>query len=274
MDKHAKIYIAGHRGLVVSAIARDLLRKGYTNLLPWTRAGMALLRQVRRQRFLGTTCCYPKPTPQPLRKKQLLTGLLDPTNRHYALPKIAGIAMSWCYNRQHGTKYLAAMPTNLYGPGDNYHPENSRVILALIRKFHEAKVRGDKTVTVWGTGTPRRGFLYSDDMADACVYLMNLPADKYLGLLGSDESKAGRFEPPLINIGVGEDVTIRELAETVQRVVGFQGALVVDGSRPDGTLRKLMDVSWLRTNGWVATTSLLAGLGVAYDEFFGRQHAV
>jgi len=159
------------------------------------------------------------------------------------------------------------MPTNLYGPGDNYHPENSHVIPALIRKFHEAKVSGASTVTVWGTGTPKREFLYSDDMADACVFLMNLPDDKYESLLGSDESKTGKFEPPLINIGVGHDVTISELAQTVSATIGFAGAIDFDTSKPDGTPRKLMDVARLHSMGWQAPTNLQAGLQVAYQDF-------
>jgi GDP-L-fucose synthase len=206
----------------------------------------------------------------------LLTGPLEPTNRPYALAKIAGIEMCWSYNRQYGkdggTRYLAAMPTNLYGPGDNYHPTNSHVIPALIRKFHEAKQRGDATVTVWGTGTPRREFLYSDDMADACVFLMNLPDDRYTPLLGSDESVTGRFEPPLVNIGVGEDVTIAELAALVARVVGYTGGIVYDTSKPDGTPRKLMDVGLIHRTGWRASTSLENGLRAACAEF-ARLHA-
>jgi len=321
MDHHAKIYIAGHRGLVGSAIVRNLQAKGYSNLLLRTHAELdltnqaatnaffaqekpdyvflaaakvggihanneypaefirdnlaiqtniihaAYVNQVKRLLFLGSSCIYPKLAPQPMKEEYLLTGPLEPTNRPYALAKIAGIEMCWSYNRQYGTQYLAAMPTNLYGPGDNYHPENSHVIPALIRKFHEAKVRGDKTVTVWGTGTPRREFLYNEDMADACVYLMNLPEDKYIGLLGSDESKTGRFEPPLINIGVGEDMTIRELAETVGRVTGYAGELVFDSSKPDGTMRKLMDISRLRKYGWIPATDLWSGLAIAYAEF-------
>ena len=205
-----------------------------------------------------------------MKESCLLTGPLEPTNRPYALAKIAGIEMCWSYNRQYGTKYLAAMPTNLYGPGDNYHPTNSHVIPALIRKFHEAKQRGDKTVTVWGTGTPRREFLYSDDMADACVFLMNLPDERYAALLGSDESETGRFEPPLVNIGVGEDVTIAELAATVARVVGFDGEIVYDASKPDGTPRKLMDVSLLSRTGWTARTALDAGLRQARAAFVAQ----
>jgi GDP-L-fucose synthase len=206
-----------------------------------------------------------------MRERDLLTGPLEPTNRPYALAKIAGIEMCWSYNRQYGTKYLAAMPTNLYGPGDNYHPTNSHVIPALLRKFHEAKARGDATVTVWGTGTPRREFLYSDDMADACVFLMQLSDDRYSALLGSDESASGRFEPPLVNIGVGDDVTIAELAALVARVVGYGGGIVYDSSKPDGTPRKLMDVGLLNGAGWKASTALEDGLKTAYAEFAAAQ---
>ena len=325
MDKNARIYVAGHRGLVGSAIVRNLQAKGYTNLLLRTHAQVdltnqaavntffaqekpdhvflaaakvggimanniypaefirdnlaiqtnvihaAYVNQVKRLMFLGSSCIYPKLAPQPMKEEYLLTGPLEPTNRPYALAKIAGIEMCWSYNRQYGTQYLAAMPTNLYGPGDNYHPENSHVIPALIRKFHEAKARADKTVTVWGSGTPRREFMYSDDMADACVFLMNLPDEKYESLLGSDESKTGRFEPPLINIGVGEDVTIRELAHVVGQVTSFAGEIVFDASKPDGTARKLMDVSRLHAMGWKAHTALTSGLVAAHAEFSRRQ---
>lgn len=321
MDKNASIYVAGHRGLVGSAIVRNLRQRGYAKLLLRTHAELdltdqqatsaffaqqkpdyvflaaarvggihannaypaefirdnlaiqsniihaAYLNQARRLMFLGSSCIYPRLAPQPLKEEYLLTGPLEPTNRPYALAKIAGIEMCWSYNRQYGTQYLAAMPTNLYGPGDNYHPENSHVIPALIRKFHEAKLRGDSTVTIWGTGTPRREFMYSQDMADACVHLMNLPDDTYRSLLGSDESLTGRFEPPLINIGVGSDVTIRELAETVGRVIGYAGELVFDTSKPDGTMRKLMDVSRLGAIGYAASTPLASGLASAYADF-------
>ena len=321
MDRDARIYVAGHRGLVGSAIVRRLQAAGHNNLLLRTHAELDLtderatraffdetrpevvflaaakvggivanntypaefirdnlaiqtnvihaahLAGVRRLLFLGSSCIYPKHAPQPMKESCLLTGPLEPTNRPYALAKIAGIEMCWSYNRQYGTKFLAAMPTNLYGPGDNYHPTNSHVIPALIRKFHEAKARGDKTVTVWGTGTPRREFLYSDDMADACVFLMNLPDERYGALLGSDESQTGRFEPPLVNIGVGEDVTIAELAATVARVVGFEGGIVFDTSKPDGTPRKLMDVGLINRAGWKARTALESGLKTAYAEF-------
>ncbi|MBC7727441.1 MAG: NAD-dependent epimerase/dehydratase family protein, partial [Microbacteriaceae bacterium] len=217
--------------------------------------------------FLGSSCIYPKLAPQPMKEEHLLTGPLEPTNRPYALAKIAGVEMCWSYNRQYGTRYLAAMPTNLYGPGDNYHPTNSHVIPALIRKFHEAKQRGDASVTVWGTGTPRREFLYSDDMADACVFLMGLSDERYTALLGSDETVTGRFEPPLVNIGVGHDVTIAELADLVRRVVGYAGGIDYDSSQPDGTPRKLMDVGLINAAGWRASTPLDAGLATAYAEF-------
>ncbi len=321
MNLDSCIYIAGHRGLVGSAIVRNLEAKGYTNLIRRTHAELDLTdaaatdaffaaekpeyvflaaakvggivannsypaefirdnlviqtnvihsawkHGVTRLMFLGSSCIYPKMAPQPMREDCLLTGPLEPTNRPYALAKIAGIEMCWSYNRQYGTQYLAVMPTNLYGPGDNYHPENSHVIPALLRKFHEAKQRGDKTVTIWGTGTPRREFLYSDDMADACVFLINLPDEKYRSLLGSDESQTGRFEPPLVNVGVGNDVTIRELAELVGKVVGFEGDLVFDATKPDGTPRKLMDVSRLNSMGWKAGTSLEEGLVSASQDF-------
>lgn len=227
----------------------------------------AYRNNVKRLMFLGSSCIYPKLAPQPMKEECLLTGPLEPTNRPYALAKIAGIEMCWSYNRQYGTKYLAVMPTNLYGPGDNYHPENSHVIPALIRKFHEAKEAKAPTVTVWGTGTPRREFLYSEDMADACVFLMTLSDEKYDSLLGSDESKTGKFEPPLVNIGVGTDVTIRELAETVKQVVGYEGGIVFDTTKPDGTPRKLMDVGKLAAADWKSKTSLADGLEKSVADF-------
>lgn len=319
MDKADKIYIAGHRGLVGSALVRSLESKGYTNLLKRTHAELDLTNQpaaeaffarekpnyvfmaaakvggihanntypaefirsnlaiqtniihaawknnVKRLLFLGSSCIYPQLAPQPLKEEYLLSGPLEPTNRPYSLAKIAGIEMCWSYNRQYGTKFIAVMPTNLYGPGDNYHPENSHVIPALMRKFHEAKVNNAPTVTVWGTGTPRREFLYSDDMADACVFLMNLPDDMFSILLGSDETKTGEFMPPMINIGVGEDLTILELAETVKQTVGYVGDIVFDTSMPDGAPRKLMDVTRLAKLGWRAKTSLSEGLGLTYQ---------
>jgi GDP-L-fucose synthase len=226
---------------------------------------------VKRLLFLGSSCIYPRLAPQPMRERDLLSGPLEPTNRPYALAKIAGIEMCWSYNRQYGTQYLAAMPTNLYGPGDNYHPTHSHVIPALLRKFHEAKARKAPAVTVWGSGTPRREFLYSDDMADACVFLMKLPDARYSALLGSDESLTGRFEPPLVNIGVGSDVTIAELAALVARVVGYSGQIEYDRSKPDGTPRKLMDVDLINRAGWHASTGLEDGLRVAYAEFAAAQ---
>ncbi|AXS80109.1 GDP-L-fucose synthase [Dechloromonas sp. HYN0024] len=321
MDKQAKIYVAGHLGLVGSAIVRNLQEKGYANLLLRTRAELDLTNQaatdaffdqekpdyvflaaakvggilannnfpaefirdnlviqnnvihaayvngVFRLMFLGSSCIYPKLAQQPMKEEYLLTGPLEETNRPYALAKIAGIEMCWSYNRQYGTQYLAAMPTNLYGPGDNYHPENSHVIPALIRKFHEAKIANAPTVTVWGTGTPKREFLYSEDMADACVYLMNLPDDEYNAYLGSDKAKNGTFTPPVINIGVGEDVTIAELAKAVKTAIGFTGRIVFDTSKPDGTPRKLLDVSRLKNSGWEASTQLTQGLQQAYADF-------
>ena len=319
MYQNDKIYIAGHRGLVGSALQRNLEAKGYTNLLTRTRAELDLADQhstdiffaeekpdyvflaaakvggihannvypgefirdnlviqsniihssyknnVKRLLFLGSSCIYPKLASQPMKEEYLLTGPLEPTNRPYAVAKIAGIEMCWSYNRQYGTKYIAAMPTNLYGPGDNYDLNNSHVIPALIRKFHEAKVNNIPNVTVWGTGRPKREFMYSEDMADACIYLMSLPSEKFDSLLGSDESKTGKFEPPLINIGVGEDLTIHELAETVKQVVEYPGTIVFDATKPDGTPRKLMDVSRLSSMGWSPSTPLRAGLQKAYQ---------
>jgi GDP-L-fucose synthase len=328
MDKSAKIYIAGHRGLVGSAIVRNLQDKGFTNLLTRTHAELDLTNQaatdnffaqekpdyaflaaakvggilannnfpaefirdnlaiqsniihaayqnnVKRLMFLGSSCIYPKLAPQPMKEEYLLTGPLEPTNRPYALAKIAGIEMCWSYNRQYGTKYLAVMPTNLYGPGDNYHPENSHVIPALIRKFHEAKQANAKEVVVWGTGTPKREFLYSEDMADACVFLMNLPDAKFDSLLGSDESKTGRFEPPLVNIGVGDDITIKELAETVKQVVGYAGEIVFDATKPDGTVRKLMDVGKMSAMNWRATATLKTGIEQAHKAYINQREAL
>ena len=321
MNPSDKIYVAGHLGLVGSAIVRNLQTKGYTNLLTRTHAELdltnqsateaffaaekpdyvflaaakvggihanntypaefirdnlaiqtniihaAYLNQVKRLMFLGSSCIYPKNAPQPIKEEYLLTGPLEPTNRPYALAKIAGIEMCWSYNRQYGTKYLAVMPTNLYGPGDNYHPENSHVIPALIRKFHEAKANKAKEVIVWGTGTPRREFLYSEDMADACAFLAGLSNEKYDTLLGNNESQAGNFEPPLINIGAGEDVTIRELVETVKQVLDFDGQIVFDATKPDGALRKLMNTSRLYGLGWMWKVGLREGIARAYADF-------
>ncbi len=321
MKPDSRIYVAGHRGLVGSAIVRCLRARGYRNLLLRTHAELDLIDEhatrnffeterpefvflaaakvggivannsypaefvrdnlavqtntihaahlagVKRLLFLGSSCIYPKLAPQPLREDALLTGPLEPTNRPYALAKIAGIEMCWSYNRQYGTRFLAAMPSNLYGPGDNYDPLNGHVIPALMRKFHEAKQRGDGVVTVWGSGTPRREFLYVDDMAAACVHLMDLPDASFASLLGSDESATGRFEPPVVNIGAGHDITIRELALLVQRTVGYEGALKFDTSKPDGTPRKLLNIERLRGLGWAASTPLEQGLKTAYVEF-------
>lgn len=228
---------------------------------------------VRRLLFLGSSCIYPRDCPQPIKEEYFMTGPLEPTNSAYAVAKIAGVESCRAYNRQYGDRFLAVMPTNLYGPGDHYDLQNSHVLPALIRKFHEAKVRGDRQVVVWGTGRPRREFLYSEDMADACVYLMNLPDDLFRGLLGSDETASGKFEPPLINIGVGEDATIAALAEQVSRTVGFEGEIVFDTSKPDGTPRKLLDVSRLHALGWRASTTLQAGLAKAYADFLDNHVA-
>ena len=318
MNPTDKIYIAGHRGLVGTALMRNLRDKGFDNFVTRTHAELdltsqaaveaffaaekpdyvflaaakvggiyannaypaefirdnlaiqtnlihaAYLNNVKRLLFLGSSCIYPKLAPQPMKEEHLLTSELEPTNRPYALAKIAGIEMCWSYNRQYGTQYLAVMPTNLYGPGDNYHPENSHVIPALIRKFHEAKVNGSSSVSVWGTGQARREFMYSEDMADACVYLMNLPDTQFVPLLGRDRNDG---LPPLMNIGVGHDLSIRELAETVKDVVGFAGELAFDASKPDGTPRKLMDVGRLNAMGWKAHTALREGLARAYQDF-------
>jgi len=327
LKKDAKIYVAGHRGLVGSAIVRNLRAMGYVNICVRSHAELDLTQQaetadffaqekpayvflaaakvggilatstlpaqfirdnlaiqsniihashqhgVARLMFLGSSCIYPKLAPQPMRESYLLSGPLEPTNRPYALAKIAGVEMCWSYNRQYGTRYLAVMPTNLYGPGDNYDLNQGHVIPALIRKFHESKVRGERQVAVWGTGTPRREFLYSEDMAEACVFLMSLPDNIFGTLLGSDEASSGTFEPPLINIGTGEDVTISELAALVMKVVGFEGKIVFDSSKPDGTPRKLLDVSRLNAIGWRHRTSLQAGLAKSYADFLANEAA-
>jgi GDP-L-fucose synthase len=220
---------------------------------------------VRRLLFLGSSCIYPRECPQPMKEEYLLTGPLEPTNRPYAIAKIAGIEMCSAYNRQYGTRYLGVMPTNLYGPGDNYDPQGSHVLPALIRRMHEAKERGVREVVVWGTGTPRREFLYSDDMADACVMLMNLPDERFDSLI--------RDYPPLVNVGCGSDVTIRELAESVMRVVGFDGTLRFDTSKPDGTPRKLLDVDRMLRLGWRASTPLDEGIARSYADFLDNHSA-
>lgn len=307
LPKDARIFVAGHRGMVGSALVRRLQAGGYTQVLTAGRQELDLLDQgavhawlqdkrpdylfiaaakvggiqanniyraeflyqnlmieanlihgahlagVQRLMFLGSSCIYPKLAPQPLREESLLTGPLEPTNEPYAIAKIAGIKLCEAYNAQYGRQYVSAMPTNLYGPNDNYDLANSHVLPALIRKAHEAKLRGDRELVVWGTGTPRREFLYVDDLADACVHLMETGASDVL-----------------VNVGVGEDVTIRQLAELVCQVVGFEGQLVFDTSKPDGTPRKLMDVSLLASRGWRARTGLAEGIGKAYADYLAR----
>lgn len=314
MNKDSKIFVAGHRGLVGSALMRQLEARGHTNLITRTHAELDLTEQaavrdffeqekpeyillaaakvggihanntypaefirqnlaiqtnviheawrsgVKHLLFLGSSCIYPKDCPQPMKEEYLLTGPLEATNRPYALAKIAGIEMCWSYNRQYGTKYLAVMPTNLYGPNDNYDLNNSHVLPALIRKMHEARECGSKEVVVWGTGTPKREFLYSDDMADACVYLLEQAEEKLSGLFNDEQ-------PPLINIGCGEDLSIRELAELVKNIVGFNGQLVFDTGKPDGTPRKLMDVNRLAGLGWKASTALEDGITNAHSAY-------
>jgi GDP-L-fucose synthase len=323
MKRGSKIFVAGHRGLVGSAILRRLCTNDGANLVTRTHAELDLtdglaVREfmeeerpeyvflaaarvggiiannsypaefilsnlaiqthviheswragVKRLLFLGSSCIYPRDCPQPIREEYLLTGPLEATNRPYAVAKIAGIEMCWSYNRQYGTQFLSVMPTNQYGPGDNYHPTNSHVIPGLIRRFHEAKTTNAPSVTIWGTGTPRREFMNSDDMADACVHLMSLPDEKYAPLLASDRN-AGL--PPVVNIGVGEDVTIAELARMIARVVRFAGRIEFDPSKPDGTPRKLLDSTRLTELGWHPRVPLEQGLAAAYDDF-KRHHA-
>jgi GDP-L-fucose synthase len=219
---------------------------------------------VSRLIFLGSSCIYPRDCPQPIKEEYLLTGPLEATNRPYALAKIAGIEMCWSYNRQYGTKWLAAMPTNLYGPGDNYDLNNSHVLPALIRKMHEAKISGASEVVLWGSGKPKREFLYVDDLANALVYLATLDDNRYNTLVNSSHC-------PLINVGSGVDLTIRELAETVAKAVGYTGKFVQDTSKPDGTLRKIMDVSKIHNLGWQASTGLLEGIKMTYNSFIEAQ---
>ena len=308
MEKNAKVYIAGHHGLVGSAIVRGLKCSGYENLVFRTYEELDLGRQerveaffdqerpeyvflaaakvggiwanstypaefiynnlvietnvvhasylydVKKLLFLGSSCIYPKHCPQPMKEEYLLSGYLEPTNEPYAVAKIAGIKMCQSYNRQYGTRYISVMPTNLYGPGDNFDLKTSHVLPALIRKFHEAKMGGDKSVEVWGTGTPRREFLYVDDLADACLYLMN----NYNG-------------DNIINVGVGHDQSIRELAEMVGEVVGFKGDLRFDHTKPDGTPLKLLDVSKLTALGWQADTLLEEGIRKAYQWYLDQE---
>lgn len=317
MQKNSKVYVAGHRGLVGSALLRALQARGYTNLVTRTHAELDLTDQqevhaffarekpeyvllaaakvggilanntypaefiqlnlaiqtnviheawrnnVKRLLFLGSSCIYPKECPQPIKEEYLLTGPLEPTNRPYALAKIAGIEMCHAYNRQYGTRYMAVMPTNLYGPHDNYDLNNSHVLPALIRKMHEAKLSDAKEVVVWGTGTPKREFLFSDDMADACLYLLEQPEDRLKDLFND-------ATPPLVNVGCGEDLSIKELAGLVKDIVGFTGQLAFDTSKPDGTMRKLMDVSRINALGWRARTDLKTGIAAAYREYLAR----
>ncbi len=215
---------------------------------------------VKRLLFLGSSCIYPRDCPQPIHEDYLLTGPLEPTNRPYAIAKIAGIEMCWAYNRQYGTQYLCAMPTNLYGPGDHYNLATSHVLPAMIRRFHEAKASGANSVTLWGTGAPRREFLYSDDMAAACVHLMALPAERLPALVNDRQ-------PPLINVGSGVDLTIRELAELIRTIVGTEVSITWDSSKPDGTPRKLLDISKLSALGWRPTVALDDGIRRAYADF-------
>lgn len=314
----SRIYVAGHRGLVGSAIVRRLTSPSplagegrgegrYTNILTRTHSELDLTDQravneffekqkpeyvflaaakvggiyanniyradfiyqnlmiesnlihasyrhgVKKLLFLGSSCIYPKLAPQPMKEEHLLTGLLEPTNEPYAIAKIAGIKMCGAFNRQYGTNFMSAMPTNLYGPGDNYDLKNSHVLPALIRRMHEAKVQGAKEVVVWGSGAPKREFLYSDDLADACVFLM----ERY------NAADIGEF----VNIGVGREITIRELAELIAEIVGFRGQLVFDSSKPDGTPRKLLDVSRFQALGWQAKTSFREGITKAYADY-------
>jgi GDP-L-fucose synthase len=315
MNLDAKIYVAGHRGLVGSAIVRELREAGYRNIVLRTRAELDLTNEaavrgffaiqrpeyvflaaakvggilancrypadfifqnlsiqtnviesayrtgVNRLLFLGSSCIYPKMAFQPMAETALLSGLLEPTNRPYALAKIAGIEMCWAYNRQYGTRNLAVMPTNLFGPGDNYDPQTSHVIPALMRNLHESKIKRRSEAIIWGTGKPRREFLYSDDLANACVFLMNLDQGSFDPLVSSET------DTPIVNIGYGQDQTILELAEMIAQVVGFGGALSFDTSKPDGTPRKLLDTSKLSALGWAPQTPLRVGIELAYEEF-------
>ncbi len=318
MKKSAKIYVAGHEGLVGSAIVRALEESGYSNLLlrkhreldlrdksqteaffenekpdyvflaaakvggihanntypaDFIHDNLAIQTNaihaswksgVERLLFLGSSCIYPKLAPQPMREDSLLSGQLEPTNRPYALAKIAGIEMCWSYNRQYGTKFLSVMPTNLYGPRDNYHPENSHVIPALIRRFENARVTGAPKVEIWGSGKVLREFLFSDDMADACVYLMNLPQDAY-GALTTGLSDQGI--PPMVNIGNGQEISIAKLAQLIGETVGYEGGIEFDTSRPDGSPRKLLDSTRLFEHGWRPRIGLSEGLRLAYQAF-------
>ncbi|MGO4222708.1 GDP-L-fucose synthase family protein [Lysobacter sp. TAF61] len=308
LRKDSKIFVSGHRGMVGSAIVRRLQVGGYTNVVTRTREQLDLLDQaavvdfmqaekpeyiflaaakvggiqanntlradfiyqnlliqsnvvgaahqagVQRLLFLGSSCIYPRDCPQPIKEEYLLTGPLEQTNEPYAIAKIAGIKLCESFNRQYGTSYVSVMPTNLYGPNDSYDLNNSHVLPALIRKTHEAKARGDKELVVWGSGKPRREFMYVDDMADACVFLME------------SDVREGLF-----NVGLGTDVTIRELAETIMEVAGFEGEIVFDSSKPDGTPRKLLSANRLNALGWRARTGLKDGIEKAYADFKSRE---
>lgn len=312
-----KIYVAGHHGMVGSAIVRQLHARGCTDILTRTHAELDLTNQqvvstfmqqekpdrvilaaakvggihanntypadfiyenlmmecnviheafkagVQSLLFLGSSCIYPRLAPQPMKEDALLTGTLEPTNEPYAIAKIAGIKLCESYNRQHGTDYRSVMPTNLYGPNDNFHPENSHVMPALIRRFHEAKISNAQEVVIWGTGTPRREFLHVDDMAAASLFVMELPADIY----------RTHTEPMLshINVGSGEDIAIAELAALIARVIGYEGRIVYDHTKPDGAPRKLMDVSRLNNLGWHPAIALVDGVGDAYRCFLSSQ---
>lgn len=308
MDKQDKIFIPGHRGLVGSAIHRHLIKDGYENIITKISSELDLRNQTavnnffkthqptyiflaaakvggiqanntfradflydnimiasnvihaayqyqaKKLMFLGSSCIYPKLAPQPLKEEYLLTGLLEQTNEPYAIAKIAGIKLCEAYRDQYGCNFISVMPTNLYGIGDNYDLNHSHVLPALIRKFHEAKINNAKNVTIWGTGQPKREFLYADDMADACIFLMQTYNDKNI-----------------INIGTGEDSTIMDLAKTIQSIVGFEGDLVFDETKPDGTPRKLLDVSKIHALGWHHTTTLKDGIQLAYQDFLKKE---
>ncbi len=318
MNRDAHIFVAGHRGMVGSAIVRRLQALGYTNLVTRGREELDLVDQaavnaffaenridqvymasakvggihanntypaefiyqnlmveaniihaahcndVNKLLFLGSSCIYPKFAEQPMKEEALVTGVLEPTNEPYAVAKIAGIKLCESYNRQYGRDYRSVMPTNLYGPNDNFHPENSHVVPALLKRFHEATQRGDNEVVIWGSGKPQREFLHVDDMAAACVHVMEL----------DDETYQAHTQPMLshINVGTGVDCSIRELAETIARVTEYQGQLTFDSSKPDGTPRKLMDVSRLKALGWQSSISLEDGLRDAYRWFVENQH--
>ncbi len=310
MNKDSKIYVAGHRGLVGSAIVRELNKKGYGNIIGKTHKELDLMDAVavenffkeekpeyvflaaakvggiyanstypadfiyenlqiqnnvignahkygvKKLMFLGSSCIYPKMCPQPIKEEYLLSGYLEETNEAYALAKIAGLKMCQYFNKQYGTNFISVMPTNLYGPYDNFHPEHSHVMPALIRRFHEAKVNGAKEVVVWGSGKPLREFLYSEDMADACIYLME-------NYEGND----------FFNIGTGKEITIKGLAELIKEVVGYEGEIVWDSSKPDGTPRKLLDVSRLESQGWKYKMELKDGVKEAYEWYLENYEA-